>query len=1683
MGENLNRTCIFLIFFAILFGLSPGNNITTIIDNGDPGTSFTGTWEVSSGTGAYGTDSLWGRGGATYTWQTDSLAPGTYEVFMWWTEYTSRTDAAPVAIVHAGGTANLTVNQQTNGSQWNSLGTYDFDGTGAVTITGLGAFPQNTCADAVRFMPAAQPPAARNVFVDNTDPATSRVGTWEVSGAPDPYGTNSVYCRKPDCSFSWSFTPTVTGLHGVYMWWTEFASRSTAAPVEIETADGPVNLIVDQQVYGGRWNWLGDHLLNAGTTYRVTIRTLADNSTVCADAVCFTPPTETITFSDGLIHEMNALSLAHYLLNDGPSSLPTTLNITASGQVGDPPLLNTVTVNEHSLLNLSGRAEGGVVANDNSQVNIYEGAFCRNLDVNHNSIVNMYGGFVYGGEDIYGLHRVYLSEQSKMTLHDGELQGWVIVRDATFTMNGGKITTIANQISGMLDLTDTAYAEINGGTIDRIQTFIQSNADINGGTIRLLSHLSTTGKTVIKGGNIANLEHGSATDPVGDVEIYGTSFNYPFGEVDDLTGTITGTLANGDSLNMAFTRASAARIVLIESTTAETVIDNTDANTSRVGTWPVSGGENPYGADSLYCRALNCSFSWLFTPEADGYYEVAMWWTEFTSRSTAAPVEIQTAFGIQYLTVNQQTNGGKWNPLGQYPFEAGQTYSVTIRTLTDNTTVSADAVRLVKTASPPPGEPIVYNDGQTHEINSLVISDIEVSDGPSSQPTTLNIAATGEIGAVEPLSWNTVSVLEHSILNIWGRLSWGFDATDDSRVTMYSGYSYAFGVSGNSRLDIYGGEVITGLPWGMDFAVMAGNSQVYLHDGSINTLSASETSRFVMNGGTIREFEGGSGSGHIQAYGQSQIEINAGSVSGDIEAGGQSQIEINGGSVGNLFCVDDAQAQINGGSLTRGLGAYSTGTVTIKGGSVQNLTVGNEFDSAAATVEIYGTAFNLPFGEVTNTSGTITGTLENGDPLNVNFTRDAASKIILIESSAPEEVIIDNTDANTSRVGTWAASGAVNPYGADSLWCRRPNGSFTWRFTPDESGYYDVSMWWTEFTSRSTAAPVEIVSNDGTSSLTVNQQTDGGKWNLLGTYYFNAGVVYSVTVRTLTDNTTVCADAVRFAKSDTPPPPANETIIDNTSSATERVGTWPVSGAAHPYGTNSVYCRERDCSFTWLFTPEKTAWYEVAMWWTVISSRSSVAPVEIESDDGTDFLTVNQLADGGMWNVLGKYQFTQGTTYRVTIRTLTDKSSICADAMRFSETIAPPPPQPEGIFIDNTDANTEMVGKWPVSGGLNPYGTNSVYCRAPDCSFTWRFTPDEDGYYEVFMYWTDSISRSTAAPVTIENVDGTAQLTVNQMANCAVWNRLGEYPFYAGVTYRVTIYTLTDNSSVCADAVCFEKTSTPPPPPPPPPSGIIIDNTDPNTTYVGTWPVSGGINPWGADSLYCRTADCSFTWLFTPTKSAFYEVSMWWTEFSSRSTVTPVEVQHAGGTALMTVNQQTGGNAWNTLDAWYFEAGTTYSVTVRTLPDRSAVCADAVKFEEVEIVVPDTIIDNRDSETVIVGTWAASGGANPYSYDSVYCRDSGRSFTWQFTPQVSGQYEVNMWWTEFSSRSTAAPVRIQHVEGTAAMTVDQQTDGGQWNPLGSYLFEAGQTYDITIRTMTDRSTTCADAVKLVKVPD
>ncbi len=133
----------------------------------------------------------------------------------------------------------------------------------------------------------------------------------------------------------------------------------------------------------------------------------------------------------------------------------------------------------------------------------------------------------------------------------------------------------------------------------------------------------------------------------------------------------------------------------------------------------------------------------------------------------------------------------------------------------------------------------------------------------------------------------------------------------------------------------------------------------------------------------------------------------------------------------------------------------------------------------------------------------------------------------------------------------------------------------------------------------------------------------------------------------------------------------------------------------------------------------------------------------------------------------------------------------------------------------------------------------------------------------------------------------------------------------------------------------------------------------------------------------------------------------------------------------------------------------------------------------------DVIVDNGDPGTSYTGTWSVSGGADPWDPDdpsanSVWSRD-GSTYTWAFTPMVSGAYELSMWWAQYASRSSNIPVLIEFSGGTDTVTVNQQVNGGRWNLLGLYNFVAGVSYDIRITSQPGPTSTCADAVRFVPV--
>jgi RHS repeat-associated protein len=128
----------------------------------------------------------------------------------------------------------------------------------------------------------------------------------------------------------------------------------------------------------------------------------------------------------------------------------------------------------------------------------------------------------------------------------------------------------------------------------------------------------------------------------------------------------------------------------------------------------------------------------------------------------------------------------------------------------------------------------------------------------------------------------------------------------------------------------------------------------------------------------------------------------------------------------------------------------------------------------------------------------------------------------------PPDIILDNPQAVFT--GTWPTATSLQGfYGSNYRTNTKGSGKdkAVWTPTVPTTGSYQVYARWVAASTHASNAPFAIKHSSGTTTVAVNQRTNGGQWILLGTYTFNAGTTGTIT---LTDkaNGTVIADAVKL---------------------------------------------------------------------------------------------------------------------------------------------------------------------------------------------------------------------------------------------------------------------------------------------------------------------------------------------------------------------------------------------------------------------------------------------------------------------------------------------------------------------------------------------------------------------------
>ena len=234
-------------------------------------------------------------------------------------------------------------------------------------------------------------------------------------------------------------------------------------------------------------------------------------------------------------------------------------------------------------------------------------------------------------------------------------------------------------------------------------------------------------------------------------------------------------------------------------------------------------------------------------------------------------------------------------------------------------------------------------------------------------------------------------------------------------------------------------------------------AQIQYSDGQVHTVSTvvaqsiqifdSGTTLDLLPGGVLQggslpiqvvfgaelNVEGGTSNGGYMGTGiwndGSTVNIFSGTVtaSGGVSYGvwnSGGAVTISGGniSVGSATSTDVWTA---GGTITITGGNFSTasqstgiwesgGTVSIFGGNFSFPSTSYGIETLGGTIDIYGTNFNFPLGRIAVNSGTLTGVLANGTPVDIPFNQNGGS-IVLIPEPASTTILCVSCIAMAAR--------------------------------------------------------------------------------------------------------------------------------------------------------------------------------------------------------------------------------------------------------------------------------------------------------------------------------------------------------------------------------------------------------------------------------------------------------------------------------------------------------------------------------------------------------------------------------------------------------------------------------------------------------------------------------------------
>jgi hypothetical protein len=135
--------------------------------------------------------------------------------------------------------------------------------------------------------------------------------------------------------------------------------------------------------------------------------------------------------------------------------------------------------------------------------------------------------------------------------------------------------------------------------------------------------------------------------------------------------------------------------------------------------------------------------------------------------------------------------------------------------------------------------------------------------------------------------------------------------------------------------------------------------------------------------------------------------------------------------------------------------------------------------------------------------------------------------------SSSVTMIVDNSNGGFTASSNWyTGTSATDKYGADYRYrsTAAVSDAANWNVSLPSTGTWTVYAWWSQGTNRPPSVPYIVYYAGGSTSIYVNQQANGGKWNTLTSQSMNSGSNNVKLSCWTTTGYTCIADAIKWYK-------------------------------------------------------------------------------------------------------------------------------------------------------------------------------------------------------------------------------------------------------------------------------------------------------------------------------------------------------------------------------------------------------------------------------------------------------------------------------------------------------------------------------------------------------------------------